>query len=45
MQFFIAALIDVYSITKRTLFLGLSKIFNFVDKIIPNVPSEPKMIL
>jgi len=36
---------DLYSITKRILLLGLSIIFNFAESIIPNVPSAPIIIL
>jgi len=43
--FFAASKIDLYSITKRILFLGLSMMFNFAESIIPNVPSEPIIIL
>jgi hypothetical protein len=43
--FFAASKMDLYSITKRILLLGLSIIFNFAESIIPNVPSAPIIIL
>ena len=42
---FAASKIELYSIMNRVFLFGISKIFNFAETIIPNVPSEPIIIL